>query len=624
MKKYFYLAAVSAMMLTACSSDKDVLEPTPKPSTPTVVAQQQAVAFDTYLAGTTASTRAGDPEGVMTTDKLKTANKGFGVFAYYADGGSPYATGLTPNFMYNEQIHWKDGWTYSPLKYWPNETKKDASGATDSQSTPATATELDKLSFFAYAPYVNLTTAGKLLTSDASNNAYVESGASAYGITGISDEQQPTHPKVRWTYSTDIDKGVDLLWGVAPKGMDYTAVNGNNVSTTFGLPLVNLVKPDKDMKVKFLFQHALSRVGLTVVSAIDQIAAGDDGGKFDNNQTRVLIEKVEVWGDFGEEGILNLNNTNANEALWESVTKNTTSSSASPLLSFDNGTSNYLIAKDLRYNATAVGGIKIATNPKQAFLALNEGVLPSEKVLIAGGPDENNLVTLAGTETYAFGTAYYQKATSPATSKEMIAATVNSTETVATYIQDAAGNFIQVKTATGNQALDGVTKYYSVAENEKDATSTAIAVGDYYWEKSGTDGNILYFKKQNNTGRPISTGKYYLPVGTELTSTATYTPGDYYKGLTPRYFMVIPSDLTPTPTNIGVTITYHVITYDEKLQDKVSDVKNVISKTTTLQLESGKSYNLKLILGLTSVKLDAVVGEWQVGDAAEVWVPQNN
>ena len=40
-------------------------------------------------------------------------------------------------------------------------------------------------------------------------------------------------------------------------------------------------------------------------------------------------------------------------------------------------------------------------------------------------------------------------------------------------------------------------------------------------------------------------------------------------------------------------------------------------------MESGKSYNLKLILGLTSVKLDAVVGEWLVGDDTEIWLPQN-
>ena len=55
----------------------------------------------------------------------------------------------------------------------------------------------------------------------------------------------------------------------------------------------------------------------------------------------------------------------------------------------------------------------------------------------------------------------------------------------------------------------------------------------------------------------------------------------------------------------------------------ISDVENDITKQTTIQLRSGKSYNLKLILGLTSVKLDATVADWQIADDAEVWLPKN-
>jgi hypothetical protein len=72
-----------------------------------------------------------------------------------------------------------------------------------------------------------------------------------------------------------------------------------------------------------------------------------------------------------------------------------------------------------------------------------------------------------------------------------------------------------------------------------------------------------------------------------------------------------------------VKITYHVVTKDPKLTDYISNVENIITKQTTLQLESGKSYNLKLILGMTSVKLDATVADWQVADDAEVWLPKN-
>jgi hypothetical protein len=41
-------------------------------------------------------------------------------------------------------------------------------------------------------------------------------------------------------------------------------------------------------------------------------------------------------------------------------------------------------------------------------------------------------------------------------------------------------------------------------------------------------------------------------------------------------------------------------------------------------LENGKSYNLKLILGLTSVKIDATVADWQLADDVEINLPKNN
>ena len=92
--------------------------------------------------------------------------------------------------------------------------------------------------------------------------------------------------------------------------------------------------------------------------------------------------------------------------------------------------------------------------------------------------------------------------------------------------------------------------------------------------------------------------------------------------------MVIPSKYAnpvtdDVKTTVNVKITYRVITKDDKLNTTISNVQNVITKTEKFFFESGKSYNLKLILGLTTVKLDATVGEWQVGDDAEIWLPKN-
>ena len=481
MKKYFYLAAVSAMMLTACSSENDVVQPTTAQPTNPVAVQQQAVAFDTYLSSSTASTRAGE-SGVMTTEKLKTntpAAVGFGVMAFYTDNVN-YTSGLTPNFMYNEHVSWDNGWTYSPLKYWPNETTND------SQTAPyqATASTKDKLSFFAYAPYVNLTTDGDMVTDFAANSAASATGKTdAYteaspttGILALTKEDYTGDPLVEYAVSKNPDNNVDLLWGVAPAGMSYTDVSGSTTTAPVGTPLKDMVKPDKDQKMKFLFQHALSRIGLTVVSAIDQIAAGDDGGIYTKADTRVLIEEVIIWGEFGTRGVLNLNNGTKNVANWiEASVNRTWSTEASPL--FTVKTANDYLADDLRYVAAdvaAVGG------DESKFADLNEGVLPSEKTLLKADGSSN-----------------------------------------------------------------------------------------------------------------------------------------------PRYFMVIPSPLPAVQTGLYVQIKYHVITKDTKLTGNVSNITNTITRRADIHFENGKSYNLKLILGLTSVKLDATVADWQVADDSDIWLPQN-
>ena len=57
--------------------------------------------------------------------------------------------------------------------------------------------------------------------------------------------------------------------------------------------------------------------------------------------------------------------------------------------------------------------------------------------------------------------------------------------------------------------------------------------------------------------------------------------------------------------------------------DTVSQIENVISQDVVLKdFNNGKSYNLKLILGLTSVKVEAEVSNWEVG-TVESNLPQN-
>ncbi len=309
MKKKFYLfaAAAAVLSLTACSSDDDAVQANGAKT----VAVNQAVDFDIYTAS---ATRAGDA-GIQTTSTLQTAGQGFGVFAQVSNGGD-YASSTGSNFMYNQHVTYTEpSWIYTPVKYWPNETTKDMLGVTGA----AEAAQTDKLSFFAYAPYVTATVGtGAVTASNPDQNNEATPEAIEAGITALSANNASTDPTVSYTMAYTPSKSVDLLWGVAPSGnLSYTAVNNTPINVGEGLPLKNLIKPSKDQKIKFLFKHALARLGLKVVAAVDQIAPGGSiasGTKIYVNS--VTIEDAASPKALAPTGTLNLNNTSAGIANW--------------------------------------------------------------------------------------------------------------------------------------------------------------------------------------------------------------------------------------------------------------------------------------------------------------------
>ena len=85
-------------------------------------------------------------------------------------------------------------------------------------------------------------------------------------------------------------------------------------------------------------------------------------------------------------------------------------------------------------------------------------------------------------------------------------------------------------------------------------------------------------------------------------------------------------------TTVRVKITYYVTTADNALASGVSRVQNVIYKDITFGsdgespsdgFEAGKAYTIKIILGLTSVKLEAEVEPWVDGGEIEYDLPAN-
>lgn len=331
MKQKFFIGSLALLALMAsCSSSNDDLNrgATQENNIP--------VTFSSYL-GKTATSRAG-AAGVQTTSTL--ATNGFGLFAYYTDNSS-YGTSSTPNFMYNTKVTGTPtdaptSWTYSPLRYWPNETGKDGNGAT-SEGT-------DHLTFFAYAPYV----------TPADNGKGAIDGATE-GITALTSNATAGDPKVSYTVAADPSKSVDLLWGVSNTA-SWENVTGTALTLTEGLPYLNLIKPKTGQNVSLNFKHALSRLGLTVQGAFDQVSAG---GTLTN--AKITVAKVEITGDaFADKGVLNLNNTDAGVPKWETIDGASTLS-----LTLDGDNLNTTIKDDGDKKAaeqTATGVTNTATN----------------------------------------------------------------------------------------------------------------------------------------------------------------------------------------------------------------------------------------------------------------------
>ena len=293
MKQRLFIGSLAALALMAsCSSSNDDLNggaTTPQES-------NVPLTFSSYL-GRTATTRAG-ATGTITTDgagnTTSLQTEGFGLFATYTNDATYTAT-TGPNFMYNTKVSGAD-WTYSPLRYWPNETGTDGNGATSDK--------VDHLTFFAYAPYVTPTDNGKGAIDGATE-----------GITALTGNAATTDPKVTYVVAATPDNSVDLLWGVVPTTTKWSNVSGKDVDLTGGLPYLNLIKPNTTQKVNFNFRHALAKLGLKVVGAFDAVSGGTKDAA-----TKITVASVTIEGTgFKKTAVLNLNNTTANEPLWEAV-----------------------------------------------------------------------------------------------------------------------------------------------------------------------------------------------------------------------------------------------------------------------------------------------------------------
>ena len=179
------------------------------------------IEFGTYLGRTVAS-KAGDT--FKDNGDLFVDGDAFAVYCYYHDNGSFNNNSSTPNFMLNQLVEY-DGsdWTYSPIKYWPNETGGDVSATTD------------RLSFFAYYPPAGgvSDTTGVVVRAKGTTSAY---GENSVGL-----------PDFYFAQKNAVDCQVDLMFSEFASGSER-----------------DLTKPAVDVPVTFTFKHALAQVSFEV------------------------------------------------------------------------------------------------------------------------------------------------------------------------------------------------------------------------------------------------------------------------------------------------------------------------------------------------------------------------
>lgn len=297
MKTKYFIFAAAAALFAACSSDDGI---TP-PSQGSEQSGDVPVAFDSYV--NRATTRAGETgtittEGTGSTTSLQTT--GFGVFGFYTNAESYDNLTFTPNFMYNQKVKYaSSAWGYTPIKYWPNEFGNNS-----------LSEDMDKVSFFAYAPYVDVTPAtGKLETTTGTPKE------DTWGIVGMKRNNETGDPMVKYIASFYTDKQVDLLWGTVASGSTSWPLKNTstNQTLTAGLPWLDVQHPSGTataQKVNFDFKHSLAALNVTVDTKTD-------GTDLENPATnsKVFIRSVTFEG-FDMKGALNLNNIEADKPLW--------------------------------------------------------------------------------------------------------------------------------------------------------------------------------------------------------------------------------------------------------------------------------------------------------------------
>lgn len=408
MKQKYSIYSVYAFLLMmavlayACSGS-EVTES--GPTEPGAGNAPEAIVFDSYLQRTANGTRTTYPVGtqVGAVDNAALQAASFAVFAQYTQN-TPWASSAktTPfNFMWHQKVDYDtDHWTYSPVKYWPNDNQPaDDSGATGSQSH-------SYLSFFGYAPYANPAT---LPDTGAGNDGII-------AMTTNSSNADASYVYYRTSLEKPfgVDESVDLLWATAKDRYKYDSDDANDDGRVAD-------------NVQLVFKHALTKLAINAKTMIDRTADHTSPAystAVDGN-SRIFIKSVDVTSpEYYTEGKLMLA-PDADVPTWD-YTGVDASYQKSHFMFGDNiavghaaiNSTNDMddINYSMRYavpNIPAVAsitdtdsdgldddtGLTLVETARAAFDAMEQGVTDSERQLSAGYP---LILFLPSTGTRAF------------------------------------------------------------------------------------------------------------------------------------------------------------------------------------------------------------------------------
>lgn len=292
-QNYFMgLIACAALTMTGCSNDEI--------NAPQQSQGNNAIEFSTYLGRNAQGSRSTE----TNTDSIKT--NGFGVLAYYTKQDDFNITNHTPNFMWNQKVTYSNSaWSYTPVKYWPTKVG-------------------DKVSFFAYAPYV----------ANGNANGIVLSGNSAKGA-----------PTATITLPDDLSQTIDFVAAVQMNKTHNNEKSANN-------------------NVSFKLLHEMTRV--KVQAKLDKLVYDANDAK---KKTFVVIKDVKFNNNlnFYKSGIYTFSTDDSKRGKWAPVTNDSKTTSLDLNKAMATETIKAKDAKSGDY-MTGVNGVKLVdTTAKDLF-----------------------------------------------------------------------------------------------------------------------------------------------------------------------------------------------------------------------------------------------------------------